>query len=61
MLLRVQETAPAAPLSEATPEELSRQHAALRELEAITAKLPVKRHNDGLTARDHDKILYGKP
>ena len=61
VLLRVEETGPASPMPEATHEEIARQQAALRELDEIVAQLPVVHHTDGLTNRDHDRILYGKP
>jgi predicted DNA-binding antitoxin AbrB/MazE fold protein len=61
VLLRVEETAIPSTMPEATPEEIARQQAALRELDEIVAKLPVVAHTDGLSNRDHDKILYSKP
>jgi predicted DNA-binding antitoxin AbrB/MazE fold protein len=62
VLLRVEEESiPATVAQNPTAEVLAGQQAALRELDEIMAKLPVEHQTDGLTGRDHDKILYGQP
>jgi predicted DNA-binding antitoxin AbrB/MazE fold protein len=62
VLLRVEEESiPATVVQDPTAEALAGQQAALQELDEIMAKLPVMKHTDGLTGRDHDKILYDQP
>jgi predicted DNA-binding antitoxin AbrB/MazE fold protein len=44
-----------------TPADLQRQQQALDAMFAAVDKLPQTPHNDGLSGRDHDQILYGSP
>lgn len=46
---------------ELSPEELSRQQAAIEQFLAEMEALPPEGSDDGFSGRDHDKILYGKP
>ena len=48
-------------LPEPTPDELTRQQAALNAMFAEVDRLPQTSRNDGLSNRDHDQILYGSP
>jgi predicted DNA-binding antitoxin AbrB/MazE fold protein len=56
---------PTAALGEATdelsPEELTRQQAAVAEFIAEIEALPIEGPDDGFSGRDHDKVLYGRP
>ncbi len=47
--------------AELPPEELARQQAAIKEMLAEIASLPIEEPDDGFSGRDHDKILYGAP
>lgn len=42
-----------------SPAELKRQQVALNVMFAEADRLPQAARNDGLSGRDHDKILYG--
>jgi predicted DNA-binding antitoxin AbrB/MazE fold protein len=46
---------------ELSPEELTRQRAAIESMLAEIESLPIEEPADGFSGRDHDKILYGKP
>jgi predicted DNA-binding antitoxin AbrB/MazE fold protein len=41
--------------------DLQRQQQALNAMFAVVDSLPQTPHNDGLSGRDHDQILYGSP
>jgi hypothetical protein len=41
------------------PNELQRQQAALNAMFCEIDRIPQSPRNDGLTGRDHDRILYG--
>ena len=43
------------------PAGLQQQQPALNAMFAVVDSLPQTSHNDGLSGRDHDQILYGSP
>ncbi len=49
----------APPVASADADELRRQQNALNAMFAAVDTLPQTPRNDGLSGRDHDKILYG--
>lgn len=60
--VQVQVPTPSAnPSHELSPEELTRQQAAIKEFLAEMESLPNEGPDDGFSGRDHDKILYGAP
>ncbi len=44
---------------ELSPEQLTRQRAAVEEMLAEIESLPIEEPDDGFAGRDHDEILYG--
>ncbi len=51
-------------LQEPAAEDLvsaDQQHEALQRLRQALAPLPVRNPDDGLSNRDHDRLLYGEP
>jgi predicted DNA-binding antitoxin AbrB/MazE fold protein len=59
--VRVQVSIPENAQREFPAEQLAQQQKGIQRMLDESAKLPAAGPNDGLTNRDHDKILYGKP